>query len=482
MDKKIKNIAYLKLLTIPKNSKFYDRLEKERSNSLFHERLVFSHLGYCDRVGRAVSKSRIADETGLSPRTVDKSLRSLGSTIISNQNRWSPITPDSDWFGLLPKPDGDHWLDKFQYIKLYLPRKGASFKYDKISKRFGLSHSAVYSQLVSLGGRSSSVFTTETGLSILLNGINRKTIASVLNDLDHVGLVERETVGNRLRVQLLPLTEEHLLLFRPIPKGKKIQVKQPKPPADPNNYEMKGDNYDDWRKLCQGLMTQSYAEKAIEISVELMESYDRFHEFLLDTKKWHESNRDKGKVTKGNLGRFLVSRYKGKLNKRKEDEAEEKRIQELRDYWDSDEYQAKVEAEEEAAAADPLHKKHRLEIESITSRICFDPDNIRNNYLEAQRLIDEFQRHIKHQILIMGNELNEIDARNLRLESCNIANKYLCQALTPFNDHYKSDSRATEIEFINTINKILRGIERDEFQWVSKMENSNEQPSTNSQG
>ncbi|MBN73808.1 MAG: hypothetical protein CME32_31515 [Gimesia sp.] len=284
-------------------------------------------------------------------------------------------------------------------------------------------------------------------------------------------------MGNRIRVQILPLTDNHLLLFRPIPKGKKIAVKLPKPPADPNNYEMKGDNYDEWRKLCQGLMTQSYAEKAIEISVELMESYDRFHEFLLDTKKWHESNRDKGKVTKGNLGRFLVSRYSGKLKKRREDEAEEKRIQELHDYWNSDEYQTEVEAEQEAAAADPLHKKHIFDVESITSRVCFDPDDSRHNYQEAQRLIDEFQRHIKHQILIMGNDLNESAARNLRLESSNIATKYLRYALAPFNDHYNSDSRATENEFIDTINKILKKYELDEFQWVSKMEEKNEQPS-----
>lgn len=481
MDKKLKQISFLKLLRISEKTKFYDRLEKERGNSFFHERLVFSILGYCDRIGRSASKRQIAEETGLSPRTVEKSLSALGSmVVINNQNKWLPVTPDTDWFGVLPDPDGDHWYDTYQYAKLYLPRKGAKIQYEKTTKRFGLNHSAVYSQLISLAGRSSSVFTTETGLSSLLNGINRKTIASVLNDLDHVGLVEREKVGNRLRVQLLPLTDNHLLLFQPVPKGEKIAVKQPKPPADPDNYQMKGDVYDQWRALCKGLMVQSYAEKSIEISVELMESFDLFQEFLLETKKWHEENRKKGKVTKGNLGGFLVSRYKGKLKKRKDDEAEEKRIQELRDYWDSDEYQAKVEAEEEAATADPLHKKHIFEVESITSRVCFDTDNIRNNYLEAQRLIDEFHRHIKHQILIMGNDLNEIDARNLRLESSNIATKYLRYALTPFNDHYNSDSRATENEFIDTINKILNKFELDEFQWVSKMEKANEQSSTNS--
>ena len=477
MDKKLKQIAFLKLLRIPEKSIFCDRLEKERRSSLFHERLVFSHLGYCDRVGRAASKRQIAEETGLSPRTVDKSLSALGSMVVINgQKKWSPVTPDTDWFGVLPNPDGDHWYDKYQYIKLYLPRKGASFKYDKLTKRFGLFHAAVYSQLISLP----SPYTSETGLSTLLNGINRKTIGTVLNDLDHLGLVNREKVGNRIRVQLLPLTDNHLLLFRPIPKGEKIEVKQPKPPADPNNYEFKGDVYDDWRKLCQGLMPQIYAEKAIEISVELMESYDCFHEFLVNTKKWHEDNRKKGKVTRGNFGGFLVSRYSGKLKKCREDEAEEKRIQELHDHWDSDEYQARVEAEQEAAAADPLHKKHIFDVESITSRVCFDPDNIRNNYQEAQRLIDEFQRHIKHQILIMGDDLNDIDARNLRLESTNIAKKYLCHALTPFNDHYNSDSRIPEIEFINTINKILKKLEIDEFKWLSKKGNVNEQPSTSS--
>ncbi|KAA0139171.1 hypothetical protein FYZ48_11055 [Gimesia chilikensis] len=481
MEKRLKQIAYLKLLRISEKSKFCDQLEKGPCRSLFHERLVFSFLGYSDRIGRPVSKRQIAEGTGLSPRTVEKTLSTLGSMVIINkQGKWSPVTPDTDWFGLLPDPDGDHWYDTLQYVKLYLPRRGAKIRYEKSVKRFGLNHAAVYSQLISLAGRSSTVFTTETGLSSLLNGINRKTIATVLNDLDHVGLINREIVGNHLRVQLLSLTDEHLLLFRPIPKGEKIAVKQPKHPADPNKYEFKGDNYDQWRKLCQGLMAQSYAEKAIEISVELMESFDCFQEFLIDTKKWHESNRKKGKVTKGNLGGFLVSRYKGKLNKRKEDEAEEKKIQELHDYWDSDKYQAKVEAEEKVAAADPLHKKHFFGVESITSRVCFNPDNAQKNHQEAQRLIDDFQRHIKHQILIMGNDLNESAARNLRLESSNIATKYLRYAITPFNDHYNSDSRATENDFIGTINKILNKFELDEFIWVSKMENANEQPSNKS--
>jgi hypothetical protein len=474
MDKKIKNIAYLKLLTIPKNSKFYDRLEKERGNSLFHERLVFSHLGYCDRVGRAVSKSRIADETGLSPRTVDKSLSSLGSTIISDQNRWSPLTPDSDWFGLLPKPDGDHWLDKFRYIKFYLPRKGAKIQYEKTAKRFGLSHSAVYSQLISLAGRSSSVFTTETGLSTLLNGINRKTIGTVLNDLDHAGLVEREKIGNRLRVQLLPLTDDHLLLFRPVPKGEKIAVKEPKPPADPNKYKMKGDVYDEWRELCKGLMTQSYAEKAIEISVELMESYDCFHEFLLQIKERHESNRKKGKVTKGNLGKFFVVCYEAKLKKLHEDEEKERKKLELHAYLDSDEYRKKVEAKEKAAAADPLHENHIFQIESITSRVCFNPDNFFKNQQEAECLINQLNQFIKN------DGKDELDSTRFNLHAFELTKMYLCHALARVNKHYSSDEKATPQEFIFEINRVLKTVKRikfSEFQWLSKMEKANEHPS-----
>jgi DNA-binding transcriptional ArsR family regulator len=478
MDKKLKQIAYLKLLRIPEKSKFLDRIEKEQRSSLFNERLVFSQLGYCDRIGRSASKRQIAEETGLSPRTVEKSLSALGSMVIINkQRKWSPVTPDTDWFGLLPDPDGDHWYDKYQYVKLYLPRKGGKIQYEKTTKRFGLSHSAVYSQLISLAGRSSSVFTTETGLSKLLNGINRKTIATVLNDIDHIGLISREKVGNHLRVQLLPLTDDHLLLFRQIPKGEKIAVKAPKPPADPNHYEFKGDNYDDWRILCKGLMAQSYAEKAIKISVELMESYDCFHEFLLNTKKWHEENRKKGKVTKGNFGRFFVVLYEAKKNKRREDEAEEKRIQELYDYWDSDKYQAKVEAEQEAAAADPLHKYHNLNAESITSRVCFNPDNFFKNQQEAECLINKLNQFIKN------DGKDELDSTRFNLHSFELTKMYLCHALARVNKYYNSDEKATPQEFILEINRVLKTVKRikfSEFQWVSKMEKANEQPSTNS--
>lgn len=480
MDKKLKRIAFMKLLTIPKKSKFYERVEKEQRSSLFHERLVFSFLGYCDRIGRPASKRQIAEETGLSPRTVEKSLSALGSMVIINkQRKWLPVTPDTDWFGLLPDPNGDHWHDKYQYVKLYLPRKGATIRYEKTFKRFGLNHSTVYSQLISLSGRSSSVFTTETGLSTLLNGINRKTIGTVLNDLDHIGLISREKVGNHLRVQLLPLTDDLLKLFRPIPKGKKIAVKQPKPPAGPDNYQMKGDVYDEWRELCKGLMAQSYAEKAIEISVELMESFDCFHEFLLNTKKWHEENRKKGKVTKGNFGRFFVVLYEAKQNKRKEDEAEEERIQELHDYWDSDEYQAQVEADQEAAAADPLHKKHIFDVESITSRVCFDSTNFFKNHQEAQRLIDDFERYV-YELFVKSNEF---DPRNVRVTAGQYARMYLCYALAKINKLYNSDTRATPQEFVLQINRVLSKVEKltnPEFKWLSRTEKSNEQPSTNS--
>tara|TARA_R110002167_G_scaffold207033_2_gene411206 strand:+ start:3328 stop:4758 length:1431 start_codon:yes stop_codon:yes gene_type:complete len=473
MDKKLKQIVFLKLLRISEKSKFCDRLENERRSSLFHQRLVFSFLGYCDRVGKSPSKRQIAEETGLSPRTVEKSLSALGSMVIINkQRKWSPVTPDTDWFGVLPDPDGDHWYDKYQYVKLYLPRKGAKIRYEKTVKRFGLNHAAVYSQLVSL----SSPITTETGLSTLLNGINRKTIATVLNDLDHIGLINREKVGNRIRVQLLPLTDDHLKLFRPIPKGEKIAVKVPKPPADPNNYQMKGDVYDEWRKLCQGLMAQSYAEKAIEISVELMESFDCFHEFLLNTKERHESNRKKGEVTKGNFGRFFVVLYEAKQNKHREDEAEEKRIQEYHAYLDSDEYRKKVDAEQKAAAADPLHKNHIFEIESITSRVCFDSTKFFRNQQEAQRLIDEFERHIYVYLV----KTNTIDPRYVRGAAGKISRMYLCYALDHINHHYDTDSWATPEEFIKEINKVLRAVkehEFPEFQWVSKMEKANEQPS-----
>ena len=398
--------------------------------------------------------------------------------MINNQKKWSPVTPDTDWFGTINNSNGEHWYDNLQYLKLYLPRKGAKIRYAKTAKRFGLNHAAVYSQLISLSGRSSSVFTSETGLSTLLNGINRKTIGTVLNDLDHIGLISREKVGNRIRVQLLPLTDNHILLFRPIPKGEKIEVKVPKPPEIPNKYEMKGDVYDDWRKLCQGLMTQSYAEKAIEISVELMESFDCFHEFLLQIKERHESNRKKGKVTKGNLGKFFVVCYEAKLKKLHEDEEKERKILELHAYLDSDEYRKKVEAKEKAAAADPLHENHIFQIESITSRVCFDSTNFFRNQQEAQRLIDELNRYV-YELFVKSNEF---DPRNVRVAAGQFSRQYLCHALAKINKHYNSDTRATPQEFVIEINRVLNSVEKltnPEFLWVSKTEKANEQPSIN---
>ncbi|WP_105356595.1 MULTISPECIES: hypothetical protein [Pirellulaceae] len=445
--KALKKLAYLKLLNIPKDSLFWDCLIKAKQSAMFQERLVFSGLVSCDRNEIPASIRRLAKETCLSPQTVKASLRSLGDLVINKDGVWSPIEPDHSWFRKLSDPNVQHWSDHFSYVKLFLPIKGAVVDYQDAKRRFGVYHAAVYSQIVSLARGGDSATVPETALSTQLSGINRKTIASVLNDLDYLGLISRERFGRNLKFYLLPLATEHLSLFQQAPQGEKLAVKKPKPPADPNVYELKGDGLDEYREQCRGLMTQSYAEKAIDMSYKIGESFGDFCGFLSETKKWHEDNRLKGKITVGHIGRFLVARY----NARFKEFARRKSEAEALEYLRSDEFQEKVQADEKAAAADPLHERHIFQIESITSRVQFDPNPV-TNYRAAQRVIVELERHFEPFVK------EEYEAVELKSALTRIVRLHLCHALAKVNRHYQSDSFASLEEFIEIINRGLRSL------------------------
>lgn len=440
MNAALKKLTYLKLLTIPKDSPFWVQSPN------FHERLVYSYLAYCDRIAKTASKRCISRETGLTERSVAKSLANLAGRVINQNGKWSPVSGKEDWLPQLRDPDGDHWSDKAQYVKLLLPQKGESIHYEHTTKRFGILHAATYSQIVSLARRGDSAITSETGLSTLLSGVNRKTIGSLLNDLDRIGLISRERTGSRMKLTLLPVEERHLKLFRPKPKVKKLEVKEPKPPkprsGDVNSYQLKGDKFDKWRELCRGLMPQSYAEAAIKMSFELLETLEEFQSNLNEAHRLHEDNLLKGKVAKGHFGKYFVNRYAPRYEEFKRRQSLEEENQKRLNYWNSDEYRAKEEAKCKAAAADPLHKHHTFGTDSMTSRV-----QLRGR--EAMALLEQIERHVANKMV------NKFDPLEWRSKSHALARNCIRRALSKLNHHFEIEEKATVERFIELVNQEL---------------------------
>tara|TARA_R110002072_G_C7978288_1_gene535825 strand:+ start:35021 stop:36034 length:1014 start_codon:yes stop_codon:yes gene_type:complete len=326
-------VKFLKVLTPARSGEFHNHLKSAGKKSL-HELLVFSFMAYRSRLGAGATTRSIAISTGLSPRTVVAVLNNLGDLVIKSGREHVLNEPRPECFMPLSQHDGEHWTDGCCYTRLLLPRKGATISYQKVNRRFGLNHSCIYSLLIGLSRKNDYTLTTEAGLSTLMNGVHRKTIGAALNDLDHLGLITREKQGDRLRVTLLDVKEQHLELFRPQPEKVKITVREPQPPADPNCYVKRNDGYDQWRECCVGVMPQSTADKAIEMAVTLGDDEMEFRGVVSEIKRIDLENRESGKRSKSNPGGFLLYRYRERMNAREQALAELERSE----WFQSDEF------------------------------------------------------------------------------------------------------------------------------------------------
>ncbi|TWU08895.1 hypothetical protein CA54_41340 [Symmachiella macrocystis] len=463
----MQKVAYLKLLTEEKHGEFRKRLTLTRPNKWFYERVVFSYLAYRSRIGTGATVRKIAKETSISPRTVSTALKNLNSLVAKNGRTVSLNDPDPQWFLPLENHEGEHWSDGCCYVGLLVPRKAAKITYRQVERRFGINHSAVFSILISLSGKSAYTLTTATGISTLLNGIHRKTISSVLVDLDQLGLITRETFGDRMRVNLLDIKESHLDLFRLQPERQKIEKKEPTPPADRNEYELRGDGYDERRRVCIGLMTQRMAEQAIELSKELNETDDQFLEFFSQIKARDQKNRESGKQARSNIGAFLISCYKGRVEAIRQARAEQEALESHQQWLRSDEFQEQQRREQEDAAADPLHKRHVLTTDSILERVKFDGHAIRNHQAAAS-LLNDYERHLRN-FMVRDDHVDPLIVRQLSLK---VARSHLCLVLADLNHHYTQKTWASTAEFVAGINRVLRNIEQDvpTFEWSSVKE------------
>ena len=320
--------------------------------------------------------------------------------------------------GLLVERKGgdkaDHWYDRYAYVTLYLPRKGASTQ----NRRFGLNHTIVYSYLVSRAKGSDWVIRkfTVAGFAAMI-GLNFKTITTILQDLETAGLLERQDLGRCSDIQLLPLTDNHFQFFDLKPEIVAENSENDTIISDPK-YVLKHDGYDDFRRICENLMPQESCEKAIRKARRLGDTLDYLHEQLEAACNQHQQNVREGKIGKGHFGNYFNRRLQTRLDQIEEDRRKEEVIERLRDYQDSPEGKAAAAKRKEQAAADPMHREHTVSVESITDRVRFS-DNPLENRQKAERLFTIVYKHCSRFCCCKGSRTSGLGGRNEQLVSTN---------------------------------------------------------------
>ena len=453
-----KKTNHLPLLTTARGGAFERGIGAARvengqhpTKHLLHERLVFSLLAYRARKGLGASIREVARETGLHPQTAKATLSNLSDLAHEHDGRWFANEPPEGWFRPANN-QANHWSERYAYMWLLLPRKGVTFQVGDRSRRFTLNHAAVFSLLVSLAGENGVVRNvTVLGLAKMLNGMNRKTVSSMLDDLVHLDLIKRRDLGSPLALRLLPFEDEHYNLFappsqRPVPP-EEITVTPTRPTT--NKYEFKDDGLDEYRRFCEGLMPQSYAERAIRAARVLGWDVIDFQLKLEDAKHESERNVRAGKCPVENFGKYFSVPLEERVASIREQERREEAEQRRLEYLNSPEGQKAMAEQREAAAADPLHNLHSVDEKSVTDRVRFIA-NPATNYQEAERLLKKVGQHCRK--FISGKRLGVQEEMD---ELGNLRAKIMKKALAAVNSRYQQEVRATPAELMTAIDEAL---------------------------
>ncbi len=447
-------IERFKLLTPKKGGSFIADMLAARKKSdagethLLHERLVFSYLAYKARHQLAVSARQISDDTRLHHNSVTKSLKNLDEFVTNVGNKWLAQEPPDGWFALRKcDNEPDHWADKFAYTMLLVPKLGANIVYPKTKRRFGINHAAIYSYLVNRGRVVGGVINsfTESGQAKML-GISRPTVKSVIDDLLYLGFIGVVDLGHAFEITLKPLNENLLGFFDPKPVAKEV-VPVEKKPRESERYELLGDGCDDWRRACKSLMPQSSCEEAIVIAKQLGDCILGFRDQIRMAKEQHEANMLKGKVGRGNFGKYFVTRMKTRLEEKQRQEREFESQVNRQAYLNSDQYRELIRKRDMDAAADPLHYFHILTTESILDRVRLAESPFAS-LKEADQVRGRVYERCREHLNCNGGWVEPTDVRSL-------TDKVLAQALSALNGYYKAEKLATANQLQEQIDTVL---------------------------
>ena len=457
-----KTINHIPLLTPARGNAFERGIGAARAENgqhplkhLLHERIVFSFLAYRSRKKLGATAREITHETGLHPKTVKNTLINLSDLAHEHGGRWFANEPPDGWFSTIAAQKVEHWSQNYAYTWLFLPRKGATFPSGDKNCRFSMNHAVVYSFLHSWANEKQMVYNlTILGLATMLH-MNRKTVASLLEDLYSIGLAERHDLGQPLVIRLLPMRDEHLELFSPLSRSPEVEQVQSASPARPksNSYQFKQDGFDEYRRLCKTFMSQSYAERAIRAARVLGWDTDDFSIKLEIAKNESDENVRQGKCIYENFGKFFVAPLEKRAKAIKEHEQKEEAEQRQQAYLASPEGQKAKEEQQRAINANPLHKSHCIDDKSLTDRVHFNENPIKN-YQGAKAMLRKVGDHCSAYIASKGwLHQKEVDERR------HLQGNVMKHSLSRINQHYQQPILATPEELGTAIDEVIAKFE-----------------------
>lgn len=434
----------LRLLTVKKDSEFWTSIEKHGTASGLHCRLVFSFLTFRKLRNRGAGLREIARETTLHPKTVKNALASLKEIVEKHGSKWHAVEPPNDWFITAKK--SDDWAQRLAYMKLLTPTANAKIAVEEKERRFGLNHAAVYSVLRSKAEQGLVKFTSAQAISALLNGVHRKTISSVLADIEAIGLIYSEAKGRRINVTLNEMTAEHQMLFR----HREEEEVEPNVTPTPKKlgYEFKNDGFDDWRKLCERRMSQKYAEESIRMASAMNWDRQFFVGELEAAAAEHNENMKIKKCLKPNFGKFFCTKIGWYFTEHEQSRLEAEAQARFEAYVESDEYQRKQEEKKRTIAADPTHRDHVITETSILDRVDLGGSGLQQ-YRESARLLAKIESCCRDHL---GRKVDATQLGRLTIEATKIV---IGEALKTLNSFYNQPQRASRNEFEKAIDRVI---------------------------
>ena len=312
-------------------------------------RIVYSVLAFFTRWDDGRSARGIGEALSgrMDDKTIRKALTTLGPLVEKRGRKWYAVEPP---FGLFATANRDaaSWFDRIASYRLYLPRRGARIG----SSRFNLSHSTLYSLLLSLSQDGVATNLCDAYLRQLLNKKSHRTIDKSLADLERAGLLRVEPIGGRrYQVVLLELTEQHRSMFVAKPAKKEPQKsgkatengkpqgtannKTPKKETQPKRYQQSGKPTErvlspeqEYRLsvLLKDGVPETTGRKIVILS-HFMDDID-YEQHRYVSRMEHEKSRAKGKYGYKHYGYLLLYKIEAKQKDRDERwDKEEKRMQ-----------------------------------------------------------------------------------------------------------------------------------------------------------
>jgi hypothetical protein len=156
-----------------------------------------------------------------------------------------------------------------------------------------------------------------------------------------------------------------------------------------------------------------------------------------------------GKCAVENFGKYFILPLEERVAAIKVEEQKVEAEQRREDFLASPEGRKAIADQREAAAADPLHNLHSVDARSLTERVRFT-ENPLKNYQEAGRMLSRVRKHCRAFIQTKG----WLHQKTLD-ESGDLSHRIMRRGLSKINQYYQQPVPATPEVFTAAIDRAI---------------------------